>query len=293
MLRDPGSVLLQYLLCLRNTKILKALSTAFLVSLVGCNVLPNNADSGPVTSVAGAQTIQAKEHEMRLSGNVSKESTVWRLGSLEGFCSVRNGEGRDGDFVVDDVLLSSDALFETAVPDISESGTKVLEQLVRRLNLYTDIKRVELIGHADERGSAAKNFKLAGDRAESVRGWLIEKMSTPVDIRVLSLGESKSQKTQYVEELATDRRVDVRIIAAGTSGSSIDSTLCSVPSGNDVLANNTALKIHTQSALADKSKRNRLEAYDGDLPLSPGDQLKITIAGDEDWDGVYEVSFLL
>jgi len=242
MLRDPGSVLLQYLLCLRNTKILKALSTAFLVSLVGCNVLPNNADSGPVTSVAGAQTIQAKEHEMRLSGNVSKESTVWRLGSLEGFCSVRNGEGRDGDFVVDDVLLSSDALFETAVPDISESGTKVLEQLVRRLNLYTDIKRVELIGHADERG-----------------------------------GESKSQKTQYVEELATDRRVDVRIIAAGTSGSSIDSTLCSVPSGNDVLANNTALKIHTQSALADKSKRNRLEAYDGDLPLSPGDQLKITI----------------
>lgn len=271
-------------------KNIRVLGTLCLVFLTGCSVLSNNADTGPVTSVAGAQTIQTKEHQIRMSGNVSKESTVWRLGSLEGFCSSRTDGGSDGSFVVDDVLLSSDALFETAVPEISDSGVTVLEQLARRLDLYSDVKRIELVGHADGRGSASKNFKLAAARAESVRTWLIEQMSNPIDIRVLSLGESKSQKRQYVKELATDRRVDVRIIASGTSGRSIDSTLCSVPSKGGPLATSAALQVNAQKALSDKAKRNRLEAFEGELPLSPGDQIKLIIAGDEDWNGVYEVS---
>lgn len=254
-------------------------------------MLPNNADSGPVTSVSGGKTIQTKEHDRRLSGNVSKEATVWRLGSLEGFCSVQQDGGANSDFVVDDVLLSTDALFETAIPEISVSGFEVLEQLKRRLNLYTDIKRIELVGHADERGSASKNFKLAADRAESVRSWLIESIDKSIDIRVLSLGESKAKKGQHIEELANDRRVDVRIIAAGNTGSSIDSTLCSVPSeGGQVAAVGAALQVNAEAALTDKTNRNRLEAFDGELPLSPGDQIKLMIAGDEDWNGVFEVS---
>ena len=274
-------------MCVKSTRILTVVS---ILCLSGCNALSNNADSGPITSITGSQSLQSREYQQRLSGNVSKESTVWRLGSLEGFCSVQSDDSSNANFLIDDVLLATDALFETAIPEISESGAKVLEQLVRRLNSYSDIKRIELVGHADERGSASKNFKLAGARAESVRLWLVEKMSKSVDIRVLSRGESESQKRQYVEDLATDRRVDVRIIAAGSSGSSIDSTLCSVPSGGDQLATNAALRVNTQKALTDKAKRNRLEAFDGELPLSPGDQIQLMIAGDEDWNGIYEVS---
>lgn len=273
-----------------NFKINRTLCVFWLVFLTGCGVLTNNADTGPITSVSGSKTVQTKEHEQRMSGNLSKESTVWRLGSLEGFCSIGNDEVSKGNFVIDDVLLSSDALFETAVAEISDSGAKVLEQLVHRLSLYSDIKRIELIGHADERGSAAKNFKLAGARAESVRSWLIENISKVVDIRVISRGESKSQKRQFREDLATDRRVDIRIIADGASGNSIDSTLCSIPAGGDPLVTGAALQVNAQKALTDKAKRNRLEAYDGELPLSPGDQVKIVIAGDEDWNGIYEVS---
>ena len=199
--------------CVKSTRILTVVS---ILCLSGCNALSNNADSGTITSITGSQSLQSREYQQRLSGNISKESTVWRLGSLEGFCSVQSDDSSNANLLIDDVLLATDALFETAIPEISESGTKVLEQLVRRLNSYSEIKRIELVGHADERGSASKNFKLAGARAESVRLWLVEKMSKSVDIRVLSRGESESQKRQYVEDLATDRRVDVRIIDAGS-----------------------------------------------------------------------------
>ena len=290
MLLESEKELWSYMVSSVCVKATRTLTVVSVLCLSGCNALSNNADSGPITSITGSQSLQSREYQQRLSGNVSKESTVWRLGSLEGFCSVQSDDNSNENLLIDDVLLATDALFETAIPEISESGNKVLEQLVRRLNSYSDIKRIELVGHADERGSASKNFKLAGARAESVRLWLVEKMSKPVDIRVLSRGESESQKREYVEDLATDRRVDVRIIAAGSSGSSIDSTLCSVPTGGDQLATSAALQVNTQKALTDKAKRNRLEAFDGELPLSPGDQIQLMIAGDEDWNGIYEVS---
>jgi len=269
----------------------RLLTALAVVLLSACNALPNASDSGPVSTIAGSPPIQSEEHSKRLRGNVAMESTVWRLGALEGFCSVQASTSSESSLVIDDVLLSSDALFETAIPELSAQGVVVLEQLARRLELYDDVKRVELIGHADERGSASKNFKLAEARAESVRVWLQQALPNPIDMRVLSLGESESKKRLPNADLANDRRVDVRIIAAGSTAPSIDTTLCSTPSANGTVAMGTAAQVSArQSALTDKSKRNRLEAFHGELPLSPGDQMKIAIAGDEDWDGVYEVS---
>ncbi len=265
------------------------LITLCTVILSGCMALPNNSDSGLVSTVSDSGAIHSEKSSDRLRGHVSKESTVWRLGSLEGFCSVQAGDSR-GDLVVDDVLLATDALFETAIPQISVSGEEVLKQLAQRLEQYEDIKRIELVGHADRRGSASKNYKLAQNRAESVRTWLMNELDEPIDMRVLSLGESQSRKRQRVEELATDRRVDVRIIAAGSTGASIDSTLCSVPTVGDQVASSSALRVNAKTAQSNKSDRNRLEAFQGELPISPGDQLNIMIAGDEDWNGVYEVS---
>jgi len=190
--------------------------------------------------------------------------------------------------VVDDVLLSSDALFDSSKTSISEPGENVLEQLVHRMSLYDDIKRIELIGHADERGSAAKNYQLASERAESVRRWLQNELPQTVDMRVISLGESKASSGSGLE-LANDRRVDVRIIASSLPDSGgVNSTLCTTsPEGAQVVAA-TALRASTTTV--ENSPRNRLEPFGGELPISAGDQLTIKIAGDEDWDGVYEVS---
>jgi len=258
--------------------------------LVGCYALPSASDSGPVTAVSGAQRTQSATDIKRLRGNVSKESTVWRLGALEGLCSIQAGDGAQPPLIIDDVLLVVDALFHTSESALSESGIGVMHQLKRRLELYENVKRVELVGHADRRGSAAKNYQLAQDRAESVRQWLNNAMPGSLPMRVLSLGESKSKKRGPVSELTNDRRVDVRIIATGGRSASIDSTLCSVPSVAATGASGTAAQISKQqSILARQKNRHRLEPFNGDLPLSPGDQLRIAVAGDEDMDGVYEL----
>lgn len=267
-----------------------SLFVAVAVGLTGCYALSNNSDTGPVRAVSGSLPIQSQQYAHRLEGTVSKERTVWRLGSLEGFCSVQAGVGADDDLVVDDVLLSTDALFDTSIHDISVAGDAILRQLKRRLELYPNIKRIELVGHADLRGSASENYTLALNRAESVRTWLLDNLEKPVNTRVLSLGESKSRVRGNVSELATDRRVDVRIISDGADHTNIDSTLCSLPSQAGPLAIGTALQIAAVPSMTDNAKRNRLEAFEGDLPISPGDQLQIQIAGDEDWNGIYEVS---
>ncbi len=272
----------------RGQRLLRPLAAAVvLAGISGCMALPHDADSGPVTIMSGNSSVENAPE--RLSGHVSKETTVWRAGSLEGFCSVQFG-GDSADLVVDDVLLSTDTLFDTAVPTLSESGLKVMDELSRRLARYEDIKRIELVGHADERGSAAKNYRLAADRAESVRGWLAANINEPLNMRVLSVGESRASEREHVQDLAHDRRVDVRIIASGVTGNNIDTTLCSIAGGDATSTTTTALRVHAQGALSDQVKRNRLEAYNGELPLSPGDQLSLAIAGDEDWNGIYEVS---
>jgi len=263
-------------------------SISLAVLLSGCSALPNNSDTGLMTSISQSSPIKSELNEKRIKGILAAEKTVWKSGDLEGFCSSQPTTNAQT-LIVDDVLLSTDALFETAIASLSVSGEKVLQQLVHRLSLYTDIKRIELIGHADERGSAAKNYTLAENRAESVRRWLTNELPEPIDMRVLSLGESQSGKEYSVQDLANDRRVDVRIIAASLTSSGIDSTLCSSPSVGDQIASNSALRVSTNAP--EKSlELNRLDPYDGDLPISPGDQLTVKIAGDEDWDGVYEVS---
>jgi len=250
-------------------------SISLAVLLSGCSALPNNSDTGLMTSISQSSPIKSELNEKRIKGILAAEKTVWKSGDLEGFCSSQPTTNAQT-LIVDDVLLSTDALFETAIASLSVSGEKVLQQLVHRLSLYTDIKRIELIGHADERGSAAKNYTLAENRAESVRRWLTNELPEPIDMRVLSLGESQSGKEYSVQDLANDRRVDVRIIAASLTSSGIDSTLCSSPSVGDQIASNSALRVSTNAP--EKSlELNRLDPYDGDLPISPGDQLTVTV----------------
>jgi len=262
-------------------------SVALGLCLCACTVLPNGANDGPVTAVSGSKSMQSVNNNKRLQGNVAQESTAWRLGALEGLCSVQIDGGAHPALVVDDVLLSTDALFDTAIAALSDSGLVVMEQLAARLAHYKDIKRVELVGHADERGSASKNYKLAQGRAEAVRQWLDNNLPEALPMRVLSMGESKSHKRKHVVELATDRRVDVRIIAADVNAGNIDSTLCSLPSQETMVLPGSALTLSVPKPI---QNRNRLEPYNGDLPLSPGDQVRIAVAGDEDLSGVFEVS---
>jgi len=261
------------------------------VAIASCNVLPNNADGFAVTVLSDAELIKSEKSSDRLRGNTVPESTVWRFGALEGLCSVQLSGSDSPHLVIDDVLLSSDALFHTGDPRVSESGTAVLEQLKIRMQRYDKIKRVELLGHADRRGSASKNYDLAQNRAESVRTWLQENVASVPPMRVLSYGESKSRLDTPLLQLAKDRRVDVRIIATGAAPGNVDSTLCALPFHGPPVTSSAALKLANPDLnLTKKRERSKLEPFNGELPLSPGDQLRLAVAGDEDFAGLYEVS---
>lgn len=71
---------------------------------------------------------------------------------------------------------------------------------------------VEIIGHADVRGSSAKNMKLGLARAERVRDILIGHGVAPARLQVRSVGEHASLGFLSSYSHGFDRRVDIALV---------------------------------------------------------------------------------
>lgn len=105
---------------------------------------------------------------------------------------------------------SADATFyfPTDVSETKEGSKDDVERLVACLKSPSlAARKVEAVGHADERGSKAYNEELAKDRAQSVAELLIECGLDADRVDVISKGESMADEP----ELWDDRRVVVRL----------------------------------------------------------------------------------
>jgi len=69
--------------------------------------------------------------------------------------------------------------------------------------------RVQLVGHADERGSTLYNLSLGQRRAESVRQYLVNMGISSARLATLSYGEERPEQGGQSESAwATNRRVE-------------------------------------------------------------------------------------
>jgi OOP family OmpA-OmpF porin len=101
--------------------------------------------------------------------------------------------------------------FAYRLAQIGYATAQVLEQVSYVLRTNPDLT-VELRGHADRRGSRRYNLKLSRERAEAVKGYLVNSGVVEKRITVSALGKAEPlAQGQTVLDYARNRRVDFMI----------------------------------------------------------------------------------
>ena len=105
--------------------------------------------------------------------------------------------------------------FDSGVSTINHDDQltkKTLEDLVSLINQQRSSVYFVIGGHADSRGNAADNRKLAQKRAETVKEWLVFKGIDPNHLEVVSFGSTMAGGNQNsAEARAKARRVELLI----------------------------------------------------------------------------------
>lgn len=109
--------------------------------------------------------------------------------------------------------FNGSALFDTNSAELTAAGKQQLDQLTNKLNSQMRVTGIEIIGHADSRGSERYNQALSERRADSVREYLQQSLEN-VSVTASGMGESAPiADNSTAEGRQKNRRVDVRIAA--------------------------------------------------------------------------------
>jgi OOP family OmpA-OmpF porin len=111
------------------------------------------------------------------------------------------------------ILILEKIYFETDSAEIMQRSFPLLDAVAATLNGNPQIKRIEIQGHADERGSDAYNLKLTRARAASVREALVQRGVDPGRIRSAGYGERCPVDPGHNEVAwEKNRRVEFKIL---------------------------------------------------------------------------------
>jgi type IX secretion system PorP/SprF family membrane protein len=116
----------------------------------------------------------------------------------------KNGKIKPGS---NNVYTFNNVYFETNKWDIRTDARTELDNLLEVLKTNPNLK-IEVAGHADQRGSASYNKWLSNKRSNAVRDYLIKNGVSPSQLEVKGYGEDSSFPT-----LDENRRVEFKIIS--------------------------------------------------------------------------------
>ncbi|MGC4101864.1 OmpA family protein [Ferruginibacter sp.] len=109
-------------------------------------------------------------------------------------------------------FVLEDCNFETGKATLEESSYAVLDELVAYL-VRKDDEKIEVGGHTDNVGTAAKNLVLSQDRANTVRAYLLTKGIDPARVTAKGYGMTKPVASNGTAEgRAQNRRTEVTIL---------------------------------------------------------------------------------
>ncbi|HCW06849.1 MAG TPA: hypothetical protein DGG95_05735 [Cytophagales bacterium] len=128
-------------------------------------------------------------------------------------------EAENGEIVRDIELTSTGKtirlnhlIFDSGRSTIKPESYMELDQLVAFMKVNPDIE-IQLEGHTDNRGNAAKNFQLSQDRVEVVKKYLVKQGISKKRIQTKAFGGSQPITTEDSESArALNRRVEMRIL---------------------------------------------------------------------------------
>ena len=198
------------------------LTDSYLVLVVGHTDTSGDASYNDALSLKRAQSVAdylvstgANKDAIRVIGRGSRES----IASNE----TREGriENRRVDILVvaeiralDTLLFPSLALFDRKSAELTEAGQAFLEE--QRLNskeLFDSALYVEIVGHADSKGSAEDNMLLSEQRANTVRDYLVSKGLDASIVETKGMGDtSPIADNDTTEGRAKNRRVEILVL---------------------------------------------------------------------------------
>jgi outer membrane protein OmpA-like peptidoglycan-associated protein len=121
----------------------------------------------------------------------------------------------------DDVIL-----FATDSPQVDVASYPVLVSLAKFIQNNPEIARVDIAGHADERGTDAHNLALSNARARSVRELLVRFGVEPARLLAEAFGETKPRAPGHTEDdWRQNRRVEFAITRAAPGAQAGTTTL--------------------------------------------------------------------
>ncbi len=119
------------------------------------------------------------------------------------------GVAREGDVLI--LRMPSDVTFPSNQAGISSAFYPVLDDVVAVLQRY-DQSTIDIVGHADSRGTDEYNLTLSRDRASNVARYLIDGGVLPARLYVEGRGESQPiASNDTAAGQAQNRRVEITI----------------------------------------------------------------------------------
>lgn len=119
---------------------------------------------------------------------------------------------KDGQSSQDLKVALDDVLYSTGKATLKPSSNKTLDELMDILQQYDDI-RIEIGGHTDDVGNAAKNMQLSEDRAHSVYDYLVGKGIDKSRLSYKGYGDTMPVASNDTEDgKARNRRTEVKIV---------------------------------------------------------------------------------
>lgn len=134
-------------------------------------------------------------------------------GALSEPYSVKNGlrVSAAGQGTIDQVLANRVVEFENASALLTASGKEILDELAEAFKTIPT-KRIDIVGHTDNVGDAARNLALSRARADSVKIYLVAKGITPQIMTVTGLGADQPLMDNTTEEgRRRNRRIEFRL----------------------------------------------------------------------------------
>ncbi|MGD8709697.1 MAG: OmpA family protein [Ectothiorhodospiraceae bacterium] len=181
---------------------------AALGSAVGDAVETRGDNESLRTALADANGRAARLDDALASSRASEKRLRQAKAELSTELSKRSADARIQEL---SGALSMDVLFRTDSDRLAPRARDRVAGLARLLQRYPDLS-IELVGHADQRGTARYNKTLSARRARAVMDALASAGVDRQRIRVRSVGESGAEAAPGdADGLALDRRVAVRL----------------------------------------------------------------------------------
>ncbi len=164
--------------------------------------------------------LQIEGTQMVVTGEVANEAVRQKVvsdmaTSLNPTYTIRNNlrvpAGGNQQEAIDGILAKQTVEFELGSAMLTSRGRNVLDEILKPLSQIGD-RQVAIIGHTDNSGSREGNLTLSLARADSVKGYLVEKGIDPQRLTTSGVGPDQPiADNDSTDGRARNRRIEMRI----------------------------------------------------------------------------------